>query len=39
MRMRKILRSKVFWGGAIAGWLGGPWVASKARQITNKGGS
>lgn len=29
MRIRKILRSKVFWGGAITGVVVGPWALGK----------
>ncbi len=27
--MRRILKSKMFWGGAISGVVAGPWVLNK----------
>lgn len=37
MRMRKILRSKIFWGGAVAGTIAGPWALGKLRQVSGVG--
>jgi len=35
--MRGVLRSKKFWGGAVAGMIAGPWALNQLRRVTGVG--
>jgi hypothetical protein len=32
--MRRVLRSRKFWGGAVAGMIVGPWALGQLKRIT-----
>ena len=37
MRLPRFLKSKHFWGGAVAGVVLGPWALNKTGQVTGVG--